>query len=132
MPGQGRGGHRRHGWRRGPGRLIRFLHPFLLLLLHRQPAHGYALLEQLSEFGLDVHSLNPGLVYRALPEREAEGYLTSEWDTRSLGPPRRVYRVTAEGDRELSRWLGELRQTARSVRRFIDAYESHIEGDEHR
>ena len=130
MWGRGRRRHRRRGWRRGPGNLIGLLRPYLLLLLHRQRAHGYALLEQLSEFGLDVQSLNPGLVYRALREMEAEGYLASEWDAQSLGPPRRVYRITAEGEEGLARWVGELRKTARSLKGFIDAYETHIESDE--
>jgi DNA-binding PadR family transcriptional regulator len=44
----------RHGWQQGgASRLaMRFLEPTLLLLLHHSPAHGYPLIEQLSEYGL--------------------------------------------------------------------------------
>lgn len=58
--------------------MIRFLQP-CLLLLHRRPAHGYSLLEELGEFGFEPGTLDPSLVYRALRELEAEGWVTSSW-----------------------------------------------------
>ena len=114
-----------------PRRLAGFLHPCLLLLLHRGDAHGYNLLQGLEEFGFDVNSLNPGLVYRALHEMEREGYLVSEWEEEeSLGPPRRVYRLTSWGDEVLSQWIEELREARRALNRLIEAHKTHLEQEE--
>lgn len=122
----------RWGRRGCPRRLAGFLHPCLLLLLHRGEAHGYNLLKGLEEFGFDVDSLNPGLVYRALHEMEREGYVVSEWDEEeSLGPPRRVYRLTRWGDGVLSQWVEELREARRALDRLIKAHKIHLEGEEH-
>ena len=88
---RGRGYRRRTRGRR----TVRMLEPALLLLLHHGPAHGYTLLEQLREFGLG--DLNPSAVYRVLRDMEAKEWVTSTWDEeQTQGPPRRVYRFTAQ------------------------------------
>ena len=85
---------RGHGRRR---RVMSFLQPCLLVLLHRDHAHGYSLMNELANFGFDPACLDPSLVYRALREMEAAGLVVSEWSPESLGPQRRVYRVTPDG-----------------------------------
>ncbi len=127
MPYGGRRKCKRWGWRGGPRRLFAFLHPCLLLLLHRGDAHGYNLLQGLEEFGFEVKSLNPGLVYRALREMEREGYVASQWEEESLGPPRRVYHLTPRGDEVLSQWVEELRESRGGLDRFIEAHKIHLE-----
>lgn len=127
MPYGRRRRHVRWGRWGGPTRLTGFLHPCLLLLLHRGDAHGYNLLRGLEEFGFDVNSLNPGLVYRALHEMEREGYVVSEWGEESLGPRRRVYRLTPGGDAVLSQWVEELRESRRALERLIEAHKTHLE-----
>lgn len=130
MPG-GRG----HKWRwRGCSRrMVRFLDPALLLLLHRGRAHGYTLLEQLAEFGLE--NLNPSVIYRTLRDMEDRGWVTSTWDEeQTQGPPRRVYTITPEGDNALAQWVQDLEETRDLVDRFMEAYQQHMaegEGDYH-
>ena len=125
MPG---GGHR---WR-GRGcsrRMVRFLEPVLLLLLHHRPAHGYTLLEQLGEFG--VEGFDPSIVYRALREMENEGWVTSTWDeVQTQGPPRRVYRLTEAGDEVLAWYTQDLAETRGQIEHFLDAYRRHMEEGE--
>jgi len=105
--------------------MVRFLDPVLLLLLHRGRAHGYTLLEQLAEFGLA--NLNPGVIYRALRDMEDRGWVTSTWDEeQTQGPPRRVYRLTADGDNALAQWVQDLEETRDLVDRFVMAYRQHI------
>ena len=106
-----------------------FLEPTLLLLLHHHPAHGYTLIEQLGEFGLeDPH---PRVVYRMLRDMEANGWVTSTWDTeRTQGPPRRVYRLAALGDEMLSTCIRYLRQTREQIDDLVDAYGRHMEEGE--
>ena len=60
-----RGRGRRQRWQQGHSRrAVRFLEPTLLLVLHHGPAHGYTLIGQLREFGLD--DIDPSAVYRSL------------------------------------------------------------------
>jgi len=105
---------------------VRFLEPTLLLLLHRGPAHGYTLLEQLGEFGLG--DLNSSMVYRALRDMEARGWVSSAWDEeRTQGPPRRVYHLAALGDEVLSWWTQDLQETRGMIEHFVSAYTRHME-----
>jgi poly-beta-hydroxybutyrate-responsive repressor len=103
---------------------MNFLRPCLLLILHREEAHGYALVDGLGQFGFDPELLDRSLVYRALRDMEAEALLTSEWGRESRGPQRRVYRITAEGEQALEEWAADLRRTRQEVDRLLKAYEA--------
>ena len=105
---------------------VGFLEPTLLLLLHHSPAHGYTLIEQSGEFGLeDPH---PRLVYRILRDMEANEWVTSTWDAeQTQGPPRRVYHLTALGDEMLSMCIRYMHQTREQIDGLVDAYRRHME-----
>jgi PadR family transcriptional regulator PadR len=101
----------------------------LLLLLHREPAHGYTLLEQLAEFGLG--EIAPSVIYRVLRDMEARGWVASMWDEeQTQGPPRRIYRITALGDEVLATWVRELDETRKMLDRLVGAYHLHMEEGE--
>ena len=98
----------------------------LLLLLHHEPAHGYTLLEGLAEFGLGT--MDPSAVYRTLRDMESKGWVTSTWDEeQTLGPPRRVYRITGTGDEVLGVWIQELDETRQMLNRLVSRYYAHME-----
>jgi PadR family transcriptional regulator PadR len=128
------GRRQRHRWRGRGGfrRPVRFLEPALLLLLWGNPAHGYPLLDQLGEFGLA--EIDPSVVYRALQDMEEKGWVTSAWDEeQTQGPPRRVYRLTAQGHEVLGWWVQELQETRRIIDGFLDRYNHHaqeVNGDD--
>jgi PadR family transcriptional regulator PadR len=120
MPGRNR--------RRGQGRACRtsgMLESVLLLLLHQEPAHGYTLLEGLGEFGLGT--VDPSMVYRTLRDMEDRGWVTSSWDEeQSLGPPRRVYRITSAGDEVLAAWIPDLDATRKMLNHLVNTYRAHM------
>lgn len=78
-----------------------------------------------SEYGFDIidaTGLPSGTVYPALSRLERDGYLKSGWeDARTAHaekrPPRRYYRLTAEGSRALSEAVGRLRALTRTPTR---------------
>jgi poly-beta-hydroxybutyrate-responsive repressor len=108
---------------------VRFLEPTLLLLLHRGPAHGYTLMDQLDEFGLG--DVDPSAVYRALRDMEARGWVASFWEEeQTQGPPRRIYRLTELGDEVLAWWTRDLQDTAQIIDHFVDTYRIHMEEGE--
>jgi DNA-binding PadR family transcriptional regulator len=101
------------------------LRPTLLFLMHQGPAHGYELLERLSDFG--IHDIDPSLIYRSLRVMEAEGWVRSSWDKeKTQGPPRRIYTLTRAGDENLSSYLEDLRGARDRIDFLIQSYEQHM------
>lgn len=118
----GRHGHRRG--RRGSGRAAHLLEPALLCSLLSGPAHGYALTEALSAYGLEQVSLRR--IYRMLRDMEESGWVASDWETeRTQGPPRRVYALTAEGEAVLAGWVDYLQESRAAIDRLLTAYQHH-------
>lgn len=127
MRGRGRG--HRWRWRGASRRAVRFVEPTLLLLLHYGPAHGYTLIEQLSEYGLA--DIDPSAVYRALRDMEERGWVTSFWEEKQTqGPPRRIYRLTKSGDEVLGWWVQDLQDTRHMIDHLLITYRRHMEEGE--
>ena len=126
-----RGGGRGRG-RRGR-RAARLMEPVLLLLLHQGLSHGYALLEQMNEYGLS--QVDPSAVYRALRDMEERGLVTSNWDEqKTQGPPRRVYRLAATGNEALASWVADLKETRARIDHVLESCRQHMQqeqGDHH-
>jgi PadR family transcriptional regulator, regulatory protein PadR len=110
-----------------PRRIHRFLEPCLLLLLHSHQAHGYELLDGLIPFGFGENPADLSTVYRVLRDLEDRGFAVSSWDTSNVGPARRQYSLTEDGDRYLARWVDELRETDQALHTFMDRYDTHME-----
>lgn len=113
---------RRHGERRSGGRhgllAVRLVEPALLVFLAREPQHGYTLLEALESLGLK--DLHPSKVYRTLRMMEDDGWITSDWnEDETQGPPRRVYRLTAEGQDVLLYWQKHLEENQSIVQKIL-------------
>ena len=129
---------RRHAYRRGassdaiqPRRISRFLEPALLLLLHRQPSHGYGLIEGLDRLGMEAYPADASAVYRILYDLEGTGMVISSRDAEeTAGPPRRVYELTEKGEAYLADWVQELQETDRLLHRFLDAFREHVDSNE--
>jgi len=143
--GRGPGGSRGHGRGRGAGggrgvgaggrgmgagrgavRVRRrqgtgFLRPALLTLLRRDNDHGYNLLQGLEELGIDTEGMDPSVVYRALRDMEEEGLVQSQWGEESLGPRRRVYSLTGEGEDVVSSWRDDLQRTRDEIDSLLAA-----------
>ena len=120
---------RGHRWRGASRRAVRFVEPTLLLLLHYGPAHGYTLIEQLHEYGLA--EIDSSAVYRALRDMEERGWVLSSWDEeQTQGPPRRVYRLTPQGDEVLGWWAQDLQETRTMIDHLVSAYDQHMEEGE--
>ena len=64
------------------------------LTVLREPGYGYSLLETLSAAGFEVEA---NTLYPLLRRLEAQGLLTSEWNT-DEPRPRKFYRTTELGD----------------------------------
>jgi DNA-binding PadR family transcriptional regulator len=104
-----------------------FLRPCLLFLLARDDAHGYSLLDELDEFGIDPEQIDPSLIYRALRDMEDAGWVASEWGEESQGPQRRVYRIVPEGKSYLADLMNGLRRQRDEMDHLLQAYEKEVQ-----
>jgi DNA-binding PadR family transcriptional regulator len=75
----------------------------LLALLSEGPKYGLRLREEFEARTGEVWPLNGGQVYTTLQRLERDGLVESD-DSGTEGP-QRGFRMTADGERELARWL---------------------------
>jgi DNA-binding PadR family transcriptional regulator len=101
-----------------------FLESCLLVLLHREAGYGYSLMDGLKEFGFDTSVMDISILYRALRDLEEMGLVVSSWSEESLGPQRRMYTITPQGEAALSEWMEALRQRRREIEALEAAYDA--------
>ncbi len=87
----------------------------LLAAIEHGPAHGYAIAERLRARSDGAFDLAEGTLYPALHRLQRAGLVSSGWTDES-GRRRRVYRLTAKGQRALAERQMEWRDFVRAVR----------------
>jgi DNA-binding PadR family transcriptional regulator len=90
----------------------------MLGLVFLAPRHGY---EIAAHFGPEgdlgmVCQLPMSLLYAQLKRVESLGYIEGTTEPQSNRPPRRVYRITVEGEAEFWRWLAQPVSRIRDIR----------------
>lgn len=103
-------------------RQTRHLPAFILLAVAGEPLHGGALHTVLLE---RLPGLKPdtGAVYRTLKALEAEGELSSVWDTSGPGPARKIYSLTPLGWDRLAAWKDEIKHRLGLLQGFLSSYD---------
>ncbi len=88
----------------------------LAVLAHsREPLYGYQIAKTLERFGDGVLSGKQSALYPVLRNLQAAGLLDSFVEPSDSGPPRRYYRITAQGGAVLRDWAAAWRATRDSV-----------------
>lgn len=82
----------------------------------RVPQYGYSLKQALAEGGMPIEE---GTLYPLLRRLEGQGLLASEWNT-AHAPPRRYYRLNAEGERALAVLAEAWRDQVRVMDGFLE------------
>jgi PadR family transcriptional regulator PadR len=108
-------------------RVERYVEPALLLLLSERPMHGYEILDEVKGLAAEGAALDLGNLYRVLRALEAEGLVSSQWQSDIPGPAKRVYELTAEGRDVLRAWAEALERTRGELDGFLRRYAT-IEG----
>ena len=104
----------------GAGAPKNFIIPVLLLHLKDWNAHGYELMQKLTQFGFQ--SVDNGNFYRILRQLEKDELLISKWDTSSSGPAKRIYSITLAGEEYLDTWANSLEQYQKMLDQFFSIY----------
>ena len=103
------------------GSIERFIEPCILLLLSKEPAHGYGLLE-----GLETHCgerVDVGDLYRTLRRMEHDGWVSSAWDRKENQRDKRVYTIAEEGRAFLKHAVASLQQTDELIHHLFSGYQ---------
>lgn len=95
-----------------------YLRTCLLLLLAEGPSHGYELLQEVRDLGLDT--ADAGGVYRTLRAMAHEELVTSWWEASGSGPARRTYDLTDAGRAALEVAMETAQRTARQLGALLD------------
>ncbi|MBR6263971.1 MAG: PadR family transcriptional regulator [Prevotella sp.] len=85
----------------------------VLLLLRRQPSYANDIIKQLKDADLIVVE---GTLYPLLTRLKKDALLSYEWKESLLGPPRKYYALTTEGQRALD----EMDSTWNSLSRTVE------------
>ena len=102
------------------GNLYRFVEPVVLLLLKKKGrSYGYDLSADLDRHALTDAEIERGALYRTLRQLEKNGKVTSSWDIPDSGPAKRMYRLTADGERHLDEWAVVLEHVSKAMARFV-------------
>ncbi len=102
------------------GHLYRFVEPVVLLLLKKKgQSYGYDLGRDLREYAMTDAEVERAALYRTLRNLEANGNVVSKWKVETNGPARRVYKLTAKGEKHLAEWTTVLEHMADAMGRFV-------------
>lgn len=91
----------------------------ILLLLHREPAYASDIIQKLKAAKLIVVE---GTLYPLLTRLKNDELLSYEWIESTQGPPRKYYRLTAQGEEflaELESAWDELSNTVNHLRQKL-------------
>jgi transcriptional regulator len=77
----------------------------ILKTLSREPLHGWAIAKRIQLLSDEVLSVQQGSLYPALHRLENQGWITAEWKSSEHGRDAKVYELTREGRRQLTREL---------------------------
>ena len=77
----------------------------ILKTLVREPMHGWGIAKRIQLLSDEVLSVQQGSLYPALHRLENQGWITAEWKSSELGRDTKVYELTQEGRRQLTREL---------------------------
>jgi len=103
-------------------RTSKFLMPAILILLAKGRSYGYHLRDDMKKQGLQDGVPDQAAIYRLLRQMELNGTVKSQWDTKSSGPARRSYQITAKGQKLLAAWAKEIEQRREQLGRLLEAY----------
>jgi DNA-binding PadR family transcriptional regulator len=100
------------------------LETMVLSTLEQGEAHGLEILRRLDEMGCGLLRLKEGSLYPALYRLEAAGEVRAVWEDEPhgrRGARRRIYRLTAKGQRKLNQGRVEWQQFVRIIGGILGA-----------
>jgi len=76
--------------------------PLVLAILAEGESYGYAIIKRVAELSGGHLQWTDGMLYPVLHRLERQGYVAAKWDASETGRRRKYYRITEEGQAELT------------------------------
>jgi PadR family transcriptional regulator PadR len=93
----------------------------ILKTLALGPQHGWGISLHIRQTSGDFFQVNQGSLYPALHRLEEQGWVASTWGVSDANRQAKFYRLTREGERQLSRETDSWAQLSRAVARVLAA-----------
>ncbi len=91
----------------------------ILKLLEERQMYGYELIAALDQRGGPQFQLKEGTVYPVLYRQEDAGFIEARWETADRGVPRKYYRLTESGAKQLARLITEWEEFSAAIDRLL-------------
>ena len=101
-------------------RLHGTLDALVLKTLSSGPLHGYAIARSLEEATDDAIHVEEGSLYPSLHRMEKRGWIEASWGTSEVGRKAKIYRLTANGRKQLRLETAEWSHFAAAVSRVLN------------
>lgn len=93
----------------------------VLVLIHRKERYGFELVQQVSNYV----QVAEGALYPLLRRLVTEGHCTTYLQESNEGPPRKYYKLTANGEQYMQEMLKEWNQFVRDVSSLLEEGVTH-------
>ena len=90
----------------------------LLALISEEPSYGYEMVDKLQSRGLAL--VSEGSIYPLLSRLQKKGFIQGYFVESSGGPPRKYYRIEAEGKERLGEWVEEWQRVTAGVTEVLN------------
>jgi PadR family transcriptional regulator, regulatory protein PadR len=100
------------------------LEMMILQSLHRQPMHGYALVQHIRQRSNDLLQVEEGSLYPALQRMLRAKLLTARWTMSPTNRRVRTYQITAAGMKHLEREMSSFEQMLKGIYLVLSPAES--------
>jgi len=97
----------------------------LLAVVGEEPAYGYEMTKRLRARGLSI--VGEGSIYPLLGRLERDGLVETHRAASDGGPPRKYYRTSRQGQRELAAGVSEWQATRDAVDAVLGLVEAEVE-----
>src|SRR5271155_2818511 len=91
------------------------LEMMILQSLHRQPMHGYALVQHIKHRSNELLQVEEGSLYPALQRMLKENLVKAEWQISASNRKVRTYRITPAGIKHLEREVSSFGQMLKGI-----------------
>ena len=86
---------------------------------HRDPLHGYGIARHIQSVSDDVLQVEEGSLYPALQRLAVKGWVQAEWGLSENNRRARLYRLTADGRKQLVREVADFERLFEAILRVV-------------
>jgi transcriptional regulator len=91
----------------------------ILRVLRTGPLHGYAIAQRIRQLSDSVLEAEEGSLYPTLQRLLMEGWVRAEWGTSETNRRVRLYQLTGEGRKQLTRELLEYKEVTAAIQTIL-------------